>query len=175
MNAPTLTIQGLHHNAYRCKNAEETRRFYEEFLGMRLACSLRRDVTETGEKTDLLHIFFEMGDGSYLAFFDVPGIPFTFIEHEPSDLHIALEVDAPTLKGYVERAEAMGVPVFGPAELEYLQSIYFRDPNGYIIELTRRTEGYDDGMDPTKNDARGILDRWEADKAASAEAEGCDD
>ena len=165
-DAPESTlgvIQGLHHNAYRCRDAEETRRFYEGFLGLPLACSLRREVTETGEETDLLHIFFEMADGSYLAFFDVPGKPFEFKEQDPSDLHIALEVDAATLKAKYDEATAAGRPVFGPAQLEYLKSIYFRDPNGYIIELTTPTEGYEDGMDPEKNDARAILDRWQAD------------
>ena len=27
-------IKGLHHNAYRCRDSEETRQFYEEFLGL---------------------------------------------------------------------------------------------------------------------------------------------
>lgn len=159
-----ILIQGLHHNAYRCRDAEETRAFYEDFLGLPLACSLRREVTETGEETPLLHIFFEMADGSYLAFFDVPDLPFEFKEQEPSDLHIALEVTPEVLKAMKEKGDAEGHPAFGPAQLEYLLSIYFRDPNGYIVELTTRTEGYDDGMDPTQNDARAILDRWQADK-----------
>lgn len=163
---PTQPIEGLHHNAYRCRDAEQTRAFYEDFLGLPLACSLRRAVTETGEETPLLHIFFEMGDGSYLAFFDLPEKPFDFIEQEPSDLHIALEVEPEELKARLQRDTAAGVPVFGPAELEYLTSIYYRDPNGYIIELTCRKEGYDDGMDPSKNDARGILDQWQVDKQA---------
>lgn len=162
-SAAAGAIKGLHHNAYRCRDAEETRRFYEDFLGMRLACSLRREVTESGEETPLLHIFFEMADGSYVAFFDLPEEPFEFVEHEPSDLHIALEVDRETLDRFLEKSKAAGQPAFGPAQLEYLLSIYFRDPNGYIVELTTRTEGYDDGMDPDKNDARAILDAWQAD------------
>lgn len=161
-------IEGLHHSANRCRDAEETRAFYEDFLGLPLACSLRREATETGEETPLLHIFFEMGDGSYLAFFEVPEKPFAFVEQEPSDLHIALEVDEGTLKAMFEKGQAENVPVFGPAELEYLKSIYFRDPNGYIVELTTRTAGHDAGMDPDQNDARAILDRWQAEKPAAA-------
>ncbi|PRQ09692.1 VOC family protein [Enhygromyxa salina] len=166
MKKKPLLIQGLHHNAYRCRNAEQTRAFYEDFLGLPLACSLRREVTETGEETPLLHIFFEMRDGSYLAFFDVPDLEFDFKDQEPSDLHIALEVDERTLKMMYDKGIAEGIGVHGPAQLEYLKSIYFRDPNGYIIELTIKTEGYEDGMDPSKNRAREILDQWEADKAA---------
>ena len=29
-------IKGLHHNAYRCRDSEETRAFYEDFLSLRL-------------------------------------------------------------------------------------------------------------------------------------------
>jgi catechol 2,3-dioxygenase-like lactoylglutathione lyase family enzyme len=29
-------INGLHHNAYRCRDSEETRAWYEEFLGLPL-------------------------------------------------------------------------------------------------------------------------------------------
>ena len=29
-------IRKLHHNAYRCRDSEETRHFYEDFLGLPL-------------------------------------------------------------------------------------------------------------------------------------------
>jgi catechol 2,3-dioxygenase-like lactoylglutathione lyase family enzyme len=29
-------IKGLHHNAYRCRDSEETRAFYGDFLGLKL-------------------------------------------------------------------------------------------------------------------------------------------
>ena len=34
-------IKGLHHNAYRCRDSEETRRFYEDFLGLPLVTRSR--------------------------------------------------------------------------------------------------------------------------------------
>jgi catechol 2,3-dioxygenase-like lactoylglutathione lyase family enzyme len=39
-------IQGLHHNAYRCRDSEETRGFYEDFLSLRLvsAFEIYRDT-----------------------------------------------------------------------------------------------------------------------------------
>lgn len=171
MKTNSLPIQGLHHNAYRCRDAEETRAFYEDFLGLPLACSLRREQTETGVKTPLLHIFFEMLDGSYLAFFDLPEVPFDFKEQQPSDLHIALEVDPGTLQAMYDKGVAAGITPFGPVQLEVLKSIYFRDPNGYIIEFTTKTEGYKKGMDPDQNRARKILDHWEKDKAARSHAD----
>lgn len=162
-----IPLMGLHHSANRCRDAEETRAFYEDFLGLPLACSLRRTKTETGVETPLIHIFFEMRDGSYLAFFELPEVEFEFKEQNPSDLHIALEVDDATQKAMIEKAKAAGFEPYGPAELECLRSIYFRDPNGYIVELTTKLDNHDEVMDPELNDARGILDRWQADKASA--------
>jgi len=34
-------IKGLHHNAYRCRDSEETRIFYEDFLGLKLVSALK--------------------------------------------------------------------------------------------------------------------------------------
>ena len=59
---PDIAIKGLHHNAYRCRDAEETRKFYEDFLGLPLADAFEISTTQTGRKTNVLHIFFEMDD-----------------------------------------------------------------------------------------------------------------
>jgi hypothetical protein len=45
-----------------------------------------------------------------------------------------------------------------------VRSIYFRDPNGYVIELTAKTPEHARLMNPATNDARAILDRWQAAK-----------
>lgn len=162
-----IPLMGLHHSANRCRDAEQTRAFYEDFLGLPLSCSLRRNQTETGVETPLLHIFFRMRDGSYLAFFELPRVEFEFKDQDPSDLHIALEVDEVTQKAMIEKGKAKGLEPYGPAELESLRSIYFRDPNGYIVELTTKLDNHDEVMDPEKNDAREILDRWQAEKASA--------
>ena len=47
-------IKGLHHNAYRCRDSEETRRFYEDFLGLPLAGSLDIRETKSGRSTAVL-------------------------------------------------------------------------------------------------------------------------
>ena len=159
-----IPLMGLHHSANRCRDAEETRVFYEEFLGLPLSCSLRRDRTEAGVETPLLHIFFEMRDGSYLAFFELPKVAFDFKEQDPSDLHIALEVSDETMTAMIDKAKAAGFEPYGPVELESLRSVYFRDPNGYVVELTTKLPNHDEVMDPEQNDARAILDRWQVDK-----------
>jgi len=162
-----ILLEGLHHSANRCRDSEETRAFYEDFLGLPLACSIRREQTESGVETPLLHIFFEMADGSYLAFFELPEVEFEFKEQDPSDLHIALEVSDATMKAMIDRSKTLGVEPFGPVELEALRSIYYRDPNGYVVELTTKLDNHDEIMDPDQNDARAILAKWQADKPAS--------
>ena len=59
-------IKGLHHNAYRCRDSEETRVFYEDFLGLPLAETLPIGTTKTGRETQVLHTFYQLGDGWYL-------------------------------------------------------------------------------------------------------------
>ena len=160
-------IKGLHHNAYRCRDSEETRRFYEDFLGLRLAGALEINETKTGRRARVLHTFYEMGDGSYLAFFDAPDQPFEFKVQDDFDLHIALEVDRLTLEHAYAKGKADGREVRGVVDHGFIQSIYFRDPNGYVIELTCKAAGHSELMDPRKNGARATLDRWTQAKAST--------
>ena len=99
-------IRKLHHNAYRCRDSEETRRFYEDFLGLPLSGTLEIGSTKTGRKTQTLHTFYAMGDGSYLAFFEAPDMPFEFKTQHDFDLHIALEVGADELERMFAKGKA---------------------------------------------------------------------
>jgi catechol 2,3-dioxygenase-like lactoylglutathione lyase family enzyme len=161
-------IKGLHHNAYRCRDAEETRRFYEDFLGLKLACTLEINETQTGRKTSTLHTFYEMGDGSYLAFFEAPDMPFEFKRQHDYDLHIAVEVEAKDLQPMMAKGRARGIETRGVSDHGFIHSIYFRDPNGYVIELTAKTPQHAQETDPARNDARAKLDRWTAAKKQPA-------
>lgn len=161
-------LRKLHHNAYRCRDSEETRRFYEDFLGLRLAGSLEIGETKTGRQTSVLHTFYEMDDGSYLAFFEDPKTPFDFKPQRDFDLHIALEVDRSVLEPMLEKGRAAGIETRGISDHEFIHSIYFRDPNGYVIELAARMPEHDRAMDPDTNQARAILDRWQASKAGES-------
>lgn len=160
-------IRGLHHNAYRCRNSEETRRFYEDFLGLPLAGTLEINETKSGRPTATLHTFYRLGDGSYLAYFEAPDMPFEFKAQHDFDLHIALEVDMPTLQAMFAKGKAAGLEVRGVSDHGFIHSIYFRDPNGYVIELTARLPGHDAAMNPATNDARAKLDRWTAGRTAT--------
>ena len=161
-------IRGLHHNAYRCRDSEETRRFYEDFLGLPLAEAFEINITKTGRETHVLHTFYRLGDGSYLAFFEAPDMPFEFKPQHDYDLHIALEVDEATLKSMLAAGKARGIETRGVSEHGFIDSIYFRDPNGYVIELTCKRDGHDAAMDPACNGAREKLDRWQAAKSEAA-------
>jgi catechol 2,3-dioxygenase-like lactoylglutathione lyase family enzyme len=155
-------IKGLHHNAYRCRDSEETRKFYEDFLGLPLASALPIQTTRTGRQANVLHTFYEMGDGSYLAFFEAPEQPFEFKQQHDFDLHIALEVDRRMLDEMFARGKAAGIETRGVSDHGFIDSIYFRDPNGYVIELTAKTAEDHEDLDPSR--ARRLLDDWQAAK-----------
>ncbi len=160
-------IKGLHHNAYRCRDSEETRDFYEGFLGLPLADAFEIKESKTGRDTSVLHSFYRMDDGSYLAFFEVPETPFEFKAQHDYDLHIALEVDPATLQTMLEKGKAAGVETRGVADHGFIRSIYFRDPNGYVIELTARTVGAEDYAREAERTARDKLANWQRTKPSA--------
>ena len=159
-------LKGLHHNVYRCRDSEETRRFYEDFLGLPLTLAYPIRETKSGRETHVLHSFYRMDDGSFLAFFEVPDMPFEFKEQHDFDLHIALEVDYPVLETMRQKGLARGMEVRGPSDHGFIHSIYFRDPNGYVVELTAPVgEPIRPEVEAPK--ARAILDEWQATKASA--------
>lgn len=161
-------IKKLHHNAYRCRDSEQTRAFYEDFLGLPLSGTLEINETKSGRKTATLHTFYALDDGSYLAFFEAPDMPFEFKDQHDFDLHIALEVELPVLALKLADGKARGIETRGIADHGFIRSIYFRDPNGYVIELTARLPHHDLEMNPQSNGARRKLDGWQAAKIQPA-------
>ncbi len=163
-------LKKLHHNAYRCRDSEETRQFYEDFLGLPLATTLWLQQSLTGRKTDTLHTFYQLDDGSCLAFFEAPDMPFEFKDQHDFDLHIALEVEESVLEPMMAKGKAAGIETRGISNHGFIRSIYFRDPNGYVIELTAKMANHDAETDPAKNGAREKLERWQAAKREPATA-----
>lgn len=160
-------ILKLHHNAYRCRDSEETRRFYEDFLGLPLSGTLELTETKSGRAIQTLHTFFRLDDGSFLAFFETADMPFDFKAQHDFDLHIALEVARPVLSVMLAKGKAEGVETRGISDHGFIDSIYFRDPNGYVIELSAKRPDHDAQMDPSTNSARETLQRWVAAKNAA--------
>ena len=163
-------IKGLHHNAYRCRDSEETRRFYEDFLGLPLANAFVIRETKSGRRTAVLHSFYRMDDGSCLAFFEAPDMAFEFKEQHDFDLHIALEVEPEALEAMFKRGKQEGREVRGISDHKFIRSIYFRDPNGYVIELTAKMPGHESAMDSKKSRAHEILNDWQKSKKQPAAA-----
>ena len=159
-----MAILKLHHAAYRCRDSEETRRFYEDFLGLPLAGALEIGETKTGRQTQVLHTFYQMADGSFLAFFEDPETPFEFKCQRDYDLHIAVEVDREVLQPMLDKGKAAGIESRGVTDHKGIESVYFRDPNGYVVELTAKGANHDDYMNPAKNNARDNLANWQRTK-----------
>jgi len=167
-----VPIDGLHHWAYRCRDAEETRHFYEDILGLPLTHVVRADnIPSTGEHCPYVHLFFEMTDGSSIAFFDLGDNQAA----EPSPNtpawcnHLALRVASVEMVQQArQRLISAGVEVIGPVDHDgFVSSIYFFDPNGARMELTAPTAspqmlaGY-------RSKARALCDAWTAEKASRA-------
>lgn len=157
-------IEGLHHNAYRCRNSEETRKFYEDFLELPLTEVLEIKESKTGRETSLLHSFYRMGDNSFLAFFEVPNSPFDFKDQHDYDLHIALQVDMDTLNRMFAKGKDANIDTRGVADHGFVHSIYFRDPNGYVIELAAPTDTPFNDYSKMEAEAKVKLQNWEASK-----------
>jgi catechol 2,3-dioxygenase-like lactoylglutathione lyase family enzyme len=167
----TTAIRKLYHFAYPCRDAEETRRFYEDLLGLPLVHCMEVDaVPSSGDKGPYAHIFFEMGDGSYIAFFDLGKneMPAPSPNTPPWVQHLALEVpDLQTVDAYRRKLEAAGVEVRGLVDHDFIKSIYFFDPNGLRLEITTRTEepGF---LEKAAREAHDQLASWTERKGRSA-------
>jgi catechol 2,3-dioxygenase-like lactoylglutathione lyase family enzyme len=163
-----VPIHGLHHWAYRCRDAEETRRFYEDLLGLPLVHVIRADrVPSTGEYCPYVHIFFRMRDGSYLAFFDLGDDQASAASpNTPAWVnHIALRVDSvAAVEEAKRRLEGAGVDVLGVTDHHFIRSIYFFDPNGIRLELTAYT-GPDEYVAGKARSAHEECAAWTREKA----------
>lgn len=157
----------MHGVAWRCIDAEQTRQFYEGVLGLPLAHTVTADnVPSTGEYAPYFHLFFELGDGSYIAFFDIrDGKGATQSEDMPKWVHhFAFEVaTVDEVIAMRDRLESAGVDVIGITDHGFINSIYFFDPNGLRLEVTVRTETQE-YMDEAKRHAHAALARWTRDK-----------
>jgi glyoxylase I family protein len=167
MNQMLDPILRLHHAAWRCRDAEETRSFYEDLLGLPLAHIIRAEtVPSTGECCPYVHLFFQLADGSFVAFFDLgdnqAALP---SPNTPSWVtHFAMKVESlDVLARYKRRLQEAGVEVLGITDHGFLNSIYFFDPNGIRLEFSvDMTDGEVSESDIKKT--RQVLDAWTQEK-----------
>ena len=105
-----------------------------------------------------------MEDGSCIAFFEDPATPFEWKTQRDYDLHIAVEVEHDVLQPMLDKGKAAGLESRGIADHVGIHSIYFRDPNGYVVELTAKLPNHAAYMDPKQNAARERLADWQREK-----------
>lgn len=135
-----MTILGLHHITIVSADAQRTVDFYTNVLGQRLV-----KQTVNFDDPGSYHLYF--GDatgrpGTALTFFEWPGArrghPGIGGTH-----HVALHVaDDDGLLRWKRRLTDHGIAVDGPLDRHYFRSIYFRDPDGTIIEIATRGPGW---------------------------------
>jgi catechol 2,3-dioxygenase-like lactoylglutathione lyase family enzyme len=140
----TIRTRGINHPALFGLSYEKTVDFYTRVLGMRL-------VLEQPNLDDpsSIHLFFEAGPGQFIAYF----VPKAGADIEGQVRTGALNHIALNLVGDLEDAMAAltaeGVAFSGPIDRGYERSVYFRDPNGVMVELmtwiTPVPEGRDEG------------------------------
>jgi catechol 2,3-dioxygenase-like lactoylglutathione lyase family enzyme len=144
MSDDRLVLHGVHHTAFPTWKPKSTVEFYRDALGL----PVRHAITAKGwgrrheQHPDFLHFFFETGEENMLAFFYYIGTkPHPALAELRGYLalsrHTAWAVKSVAeLQRWRDRIAAAGVKVSEAIEHEILHSIYFRDPNGYDMEIT---------------------------------------
>lgn len=143
MTEKALALSGVHHAARPTWKLKETVAFYRDVLGLELVHCVSARGWGKGYHPDFLHFFFDSGNGSTIAFFYYLG------HRQPDHLHHRPEFDNDAhhtawrvetkqeLEDWRERLESRGVEIMYQIEHEVVESIYFRDPNGYYLEIGR--------------------------------------
>jgi catechol 2,3-dioxygenase-like lactoylglutathione lyase family enzyme len=143
----------FHHVAYACRDTEATRHFYEDLFGFRLR---HTEVAGFPNGGSMRHLFFDIGDGSSLAFFHVEHVG----ERDDwrSDIstgnglpvwvnHVAFTATAERQAEVRARMDATGVAPLMEVDHGWCHSLYYLDPNGIMVELCRDTPGLPDDRD----------------------------
>lgn len=156
----------LHHTAYVTKDIEETRRFYEDVIGLPLVATFCEKDVLFGKERVYCHAFFGMPDGSALAFFQFAKASdeAEFVPEIPSSpfVHIALNVDRQTQDQIARRIKAAGIgePDTYLLEHGYCRSLYVKDPNGMIVELAVDAPAAVAKAEDRRRSAHADLRRW---------------
>jgi catechol 2,3-dioxygenase-like lactoylglutathione lyase family enzyme len=128
-----IPVQGVHHLTFVGSNREAIIEFYQGFLGLRLVLD-QPNLDVPGED----HLYFDAGDGRLLTYFCRPtraNDPAPNPEGIGNLHHMALVVSRAVYTQAVERLRERGIENTGPIDRGFMDSIYFRDPNGQLLEL----------------------------------------
>ncbi len=163
-HSPSMPLDHIHHAAYRCRDARQTRWFWEEVLGFELTMALAFETDPaTGLPYEYMHLFFRMGDGNLVAFFDAPDDAGEemFAPAGGYDLHVAFECESEAeLSAWQERLGVMGVPCGDPIDHGFIRSLYMYDPNGLQVEITAKTSEYASTVASERAQVEEMMEAW---------------
>jgi glyoxalase family protein len=128
-----LQVQGVHHLTFVGSNREAVIDFYQGLLGLRLVLD-QPNLDVPGED----HLYFDAGDGRLITYFVRPtrtSDPTPNPEGIGNLHHMALAVSRAVFTQVVERLRERGIDNTGAIDRGFMDSIYFRDPNGQLLEL----------------------------------------
>ena len=132
-----------HHLALAARDMAAVHHFYEEVMGFEL---VKVEVAPVQEGGWAKHFFYRMDgdDSKFIAFWELHDVPGTAnLETNlcraaglPDYInHIAFAVSKATWDQAVERLDERGIKHSGPKDRGFMDSIYFKDPLGLLIEL----------------------------------------
>jgi glyoxalase family protein len=129
-------VQGLHHITLVTSNEEVNRRFYTEILGLR-----RVKLTVNQDDIYHRHLFYaneKAETGSAITFFEWPDLPKGSVGLT-SPHHLCYTVSSlEALPKWRNWLQSRGVSVVGPFARDGRISLYLKDPDGVIVEITKR-------------------------------------
>nr|WP_272800732.1 VOC family protein [Sphingobium sp. AntQ-1] len=145
------------------RDAEETRQFYEDFLGLELTGAFPTSVDPTGKPVDALHLFFRMAGGDYLSFYDVANEDHAnrFDTLTPLDFHLGMKVATQgEMEEWMGRLEKANIQGIGPLDHDFVRSVYFKDPNGVMLEITYEVAEHESILDREQAHSKEALAGW---------------
>lgn len=128
-----IQTQGIHHITLVGADRQTSIDFWEGILGMPFVFE-----QPNLDDPDQSHLYFDPGDGRLITIFTSEDRR-PDAEPAPQAIgcvhHLALNVSQATFRQVAERLEARGIRHSGPVDRGFMDSIYFRDPLGFLIEL----------------------------------------
>ena len=128
-----IQVQGVHHITINGANRQTSLDFWEGVLGMPFVFE-QPNLDNAGES----HLYFDPGDGRLITIFtsEERTPERRSARREPGIVHhLALTVSQATFAQTVERLDERGIEHSGVKDRGFMDSIYFEDPLGLLIEL----------------------------------------
>lgn len=139
---PQMRLKRMHHVTAIGSDIGQTEEFFTRRLGLR---TVKRTINF--DSPSIPHHYYVAGDGE-------PGTIITYFAFRPGALrpfrlgagmthHFALGVpDDAALTTWRDRLNDAGVPTTDVKDRAYFKSIYFRDPDGHVLEIATETPGF---------------------------------